>query len=112
MNQTHKSGLTKVQMFDEKFAQELISSNTIKDDFFLLFSFFQNYGSSQMHQTFHQTLFGQTSLCFFLVHGNGDMGWADLPENIFGHMGTHNGVELRDSRYCWGLLEKLFRVSI
>ena len=53
MHQTHKSGLTKVQMFDEKFAREQTSSNSVKHDFFLLFSFFQNYGSSQMHQTFH-----------------------------------------------------------
>ena len=56
MHQTHKSGLTKVRMFDEKFAREQTSSNSVKHDFFLLFSFFQNYGSFQMHQTFHQTL--------------------------------------------------------
>ena len=57
MLQTHKSGLTKVQMFDEKFDREQTSSNSVKHDFFLLFSFFQNCGSSQMHhQTFHQTL--------------------------------------------------------
>ena len=34
MHQTHKSGLTKVQMFDEKFARELTSSNSVKHDFF------------------------------------------------------------------------------
>ena len=56
MQQTHKSGLTKVQMFDEKFAPEQTSSNSVKYDFFLLFSFFQNYGSSQMYLAFHQTL--------------------------------------------------------
>ena len=56
MYQAHKSGLTKVQMFDEKFAREQTSSNSVKHDFFLLFSFFQNYSSSQMHQTFHQAL--------------------------------------------------------
>ena len=57
MHQTHKSGVTKVQMFDEKFARE--QRKFIKQRqtyFFLLFPFFQNYGSSQMHQTFHQTL--------------------------------------------------------
>ena len=43
-------------MFDEKFAREQTSSNSVKHDFFLLFSFFQNHSSSQMHQTFHQTL--------------------------------------------------------
>ena len=48
-------------MFDEKFAREKFareqtSSNSVKHDFFLFFSFLQNYGSSQMHQTFHQTL--------------------------------------------------------
>ena len=57
MHETHKSGLTKVQMFDGKFAREQTSSNSVKHDFFLLFFFFlQNYGSSQMHQTFHQIL--------------------------------------------------------
>ena len=55
MHETHKSGLTKVQMFDEKFARKEASSSSVKHDFFLLF-FFQNYGSSQVHQTFHQTL--------------------------------------------------------
>ena len=56
MHQTHKSGLTKVQIFDEKLAREQTSSNSVKHNFFLLFSFLQNYGSSQMHETFHQTL--------------------------------------------------------
>ena len=56
MQQTYKSGLTKVQIFDETFAREQTSSNSVKHDFFLLFSFFQNYGLSQMHQTYHQTL--------------------------------------------------------
>ena len=56
MHQTHTSGLTKVQMFDEKFAREQTSSNSVKHDFFFFSLFFQNYGSAQMHQTFHQTL--------------------------------------------------------
>ena len=55
MHQTCKSGLIKEDLFDEKFVREQTSSNSVKHDFFLLFLIFRNYGSSQMHQIFHQT---------------------------------------------------------
>ena len=45
MHQTHKYDLTKVQMFDEEFAQEQTSSNSIKHDFFKIMV----HGSSNVH---------------------------------------------------------------